>query len=185
MSADTPAQVRLEVPRASFLEELKRLNQVLGRKRRMDALLRHDAGNLVIRIGGAEAALPAHGHWPGEARISSDWLRSFTKVPPPHDPVVFQVTGGRMRIGGSTVTCHWQAPGAASVEVTLDMDLATINKLRLEHSEEALVQSGLRPAVLATQAEIDRRIKAAARQLAPLGVSESDVRVLVVGKLGR
>lgn len=181
-AADDPVLARLEVPRVVLLEELMRMGKVLGRSRSGEALLMYDVGRLQIRIGGAECAIPASGHWPGEARVSALWLRAFVKVPPAQDPVVFQVQGGRMRISTSTIPCRWQVPGAATIEAPLGNDLLALLRLSLEHSDAELEKSGLGRSVADARAELDRRIKAAARQLAPLGVSESDVRVLVTGK---
>jgi len=174
---------RLEVARADFVEELTRLGKVLGRRDSADALLRYEDGRLRISIGGAEVGVAAQGHWQGEARVSAKWIRTLAKVPPAMDPLVVQVQNGRMRIGGSSNVCAWQVPGAAVVEVPLAMGLRERLQLVAQYSDADLAKSGLSPMVADARVELDKRIASAARQLAPLGVTAADLRVLVIGKL--
>lgn len=183
MSVQAAASTRLEVAKADLVEELKRLAKVLGRRRGAEALLRYEGGKLRICIAGAEVGMAAHGQWQGEARVSADWLRAFGKVPPAMDPVVVQVEGGRMRVGGSSIPCRWQVPGAAVIEVPLGMGLRERLQLAARYPESELTKSGLSSLVSEAQAELEKRIAAAAKQLAPLGITASDVRLLVVGKL--
>ena len=181
--AVTPT-ARLEIARAVFVEEVTRMSKVLGRSRSGDALLMFRDGALQIRMPGAETTMPAQGRWPGEARVAASWVRALGKVPPTQDPIVIQVYGGRLHIAGSSNTCRWQAAGKGTVEVTLGMSLLDLVKLDLAHSDEVLEASGLTPAIVEARQKIDKRIKAAARQLSTLGISETDLRLLITGKLG-
>lgn len=56
---------QLEVSRAAFVEELRCAVKVLGRRDAGEALI-HAAECLVIRVAGAEFALPARGNWSGK-----------------------------------------------------------------------------------------------------------------------
>lgn len=184
-SPGTASTTRLAVAKDDFIQELKRLAKVLGRRRNAaDALLRYEEGQLRISIGGAEVGMTAQGQWQGEARVSAAWLRAFAKVPPPQDPVVIQVEGSRMRIGGSSIACQWQVPGAATVEIPLNLDLRERIRLAFSHPHAELEKSGLAPMVVEARAELEKRIAAAAQQLAPCGVTETDIRLLVEGKMG-
>lgn len=180
-SSDSPA--RLEVNRVAFLAELARVAKVLGRRKAGDAVLSFREGVLKLRIGGAECAIPAAGRWQGEACVSYAWLKAIGKVPPPGDPLVILVSGGRMRIGSSSMTCSWQAPNATAIDVTLNMGLVERLRLGITHSEEDLKRSGLVPMVADARNELDKVIAKAQMHLAPFGVTTADLRLLVIGKL--
>lgn len=180
--AGVTSMARLEVERAVLVEELKRMAKVLGRGPGGEAVLMYRDEKFLMRIGGAEFAIPAKGRWPGEARVASSWIRALTKFPPVQDPVIIQVRGGRLQLAGSSFPCRWQAPGAARIEVPLGMGLLELVRLGFAHPVEELEKSGIASAVAEARAELDKRIKAAARQLAPLGVTATDLRLLVTGK---
>src|SRR5690606_3494285 len=102
---------RLQVPRGVFVEELRRMFKILGRRKAGEALLVQDVDRLLIRIGGAECALPAEGIWSGEARAASGLLRTIARVPPNQDPLVIAVRDGRLWIANSSTPCRWQPVG--------------------------------------------------------------------------
>jgi hypothetical protein len=168
---------------AEFVTELKRAVKVLGRRNAGDALFSYADDHLRIRLGGAEWQLPAKGHWRGEARVGSSLLRPFAKVPPAQDPLVIQVYQGRLRIAGSSAPCHWQREGEAMVEVALGMELIDLLRLAHAHPQRALEKSGVASSIDSARRELDKRIDAASRHLAPFGVTPADVRLLVIGKL--
>ena len=179
------ASNRLEVSRSAFVEELQRMAKVMGRRKNLgDALLMHDVGRLLIRVAGAEFAIPANGQWLGEWRVSATLLRALAKVPPAEDPVVVQVHGGRLRIAGTSMACHWQPPETASIEVPLNLDLRGRLKLAFQYSDAELQQSGIAPLIADAREEMERSIATAAKALAPLGVSPVDLRTLVITRLG-
>jgi hypothetical protein len=173
---------RLEVERSVLVEELKRMTKVLGRGRSGEALLMFQNEKLVMRLGGVEFAIPAHGRWPGEARVASSWIRALAKIPPVQDPIVIQVSGGRLHMAGSSNVCTWQAQGACSIEMPLGLELLDLIRLGLSHPDEVLEKSGVARAVAEARADLEKRIMAAARQLAPMGVTATDIRLLVTGK---
>lgn len=179
--SDSPA--RLEVNRAVFLAELARVAKVLGRRKAGDAVLSFRDGALKLRIGGAECVIPSEGRWQGEACVSYAWLKAIGKVPPPGDPIVILVSAGRMRIGGSSIVCTWQAPSTSTIDVTLNMGLVERLRLGMIHSEEELKRSGLASMVADARSELDKVISKAQMPLAPFGVTETDLRLLVIGKL--
>lgn len=90
---------------------------------------------------------------------------------------------GRLRVGSSSTPCTWQAPGAATIEVPLGLDLGGRLRLAYAHSAEELEKSGVAPLVADARAEMERCIELAARDLAPLGGSPSDVRLMVIARL--
>lgn len=174
---------RLEVPRGVFVEELRRMFKILGRRKAGEALLVQDVDRLLIRIGGAECALPAEGRWSGEARAASGLLRTIARVPPDQDPLVIAVRDGRLWIANSSTPCRWQPVGTATIEVPLNLNLREKLRLAYAHPPEALEQSGLASLVDDARAEVDKRIQAAAGHLAPLGVTATDLRLLVLARL--
>lgn len=175
---------RLVVDRKVLVDELRRLGRVLKRADAGEALFIHDVDRLVIQVGGAECMLPATGTWTGEVRVSASLLRMVARVPPAQDPVTIEVRDGRMRIAGSSAPCRWQPPGQALIEIPIGLDLRGRLRLAFAHPPAQLEASGLAPLVAGARAEMERRVQAAAVQLAPLGVSPVDVRMLVITRLG-
>lgn len=179
----TPAPTRLEVSGREFVQEIKRMSRVLGRRKAGDALLRHHAGELHVRIGGAECSLPAQGHWVGEACVAGAWLIAIAKVPPAEASFVFQVQAGRLRLGKMSTPCRFLAPGAARLGIPLDPDLPSLIALGHRHDDAELEKAGLLSLVVDARHDLDRRITRAAKALSPLGVTASDLHLLVAGKL--
>lgn len=173
----------LAVPRAPFVLELRRLIQVIGRRRAPEAILSFDVNRLLVHVGGAEFSVPASGHWSGEARVAVPGLRALARVPPRFDPVEIRFARGQLRIENFSMACRWQLPGTAILEVPVDRSLATTLRLMQQHGPDDLEQSGLARLVAEAVREKQRRIAAAARQLAPLGVSPADVAALVATRL--
>lgn len=173
----------LEVPRQVFVIELQRMFRVVRRRNAGQALLLYDVDTLLVRVPGTECAIPAIGTWRGEAQISSTWLRAIATLPPEGDPLVVAYHNGRLKIGSSSTSCRWAPVGSAVIEVPLDLTL--LDKLRLTqaHTPETLDNSGLAKLVADARSEAGRRIAAAARELAPLGISEMDLRVLMISRL--
>lgn len=185
MSQTKPSSNRLEVERIALIDELQRMAKVIGRRRNVgEAMLMHDVNRLVIRVAGVEFAIPAVGEWDGEARVAASFLRALAKVPPSQDPVVVHVQAGRLRIASSSMACQWQPPNTATIEVPLNQDLRARLRLAFEHSEADLRRSGIAPLIADAREEMERRIDAAARQLAPLGVSPADLRTLAIARMG-
>lgn len=171
------------VPRDLFVAELKRMVAVIGRRRMPEAVLTLDVDRLIVHVGGAEFAVPATGHWSGEARIAVPGLRALAAVPPKQDPIGIRVAAGKLWFGNYGLSCRWQAPGLAVVEVPINRDFVSILRLAERHPPDVLEQSGLARLVADAERKKQRRIAAAARHLAPLGVSLADVAALVATRL--
>ena len=130
---NSQASNRLEVSRSVFVEELQRMAKVMGRRKNLgDALLMHDVGRLLIRVAGAEFAIPANGRWLGEWRVSATMLRALAKVPPSEDPVVVQVHGGRLKLAFQYSEAELQqsgiAPLIADAREEMERSIATAAK---------------------------------------------------------
>lgn len=173
----------LAVPRDPFIAELRRMMAVVGRRRVPEAVLTFDVDQLIVHVGGAEFSVPASGHWSGEARIAVPGLRALAAVPPKQDPVEVRYADGLLRFGNYALTCRWQAPGLAIVEVPINRDLVSILRLAYRHPPYVLEQSGLARLVAEAEKKKQRRITAAARHLAPLGVSFADLATIVATRL--
>lgn len=142
MMGDVTTMARVEIERALFVEEIKRLARG-GRRNAGEAIVSYGEEGLIIAAGGGETRLPATGRWPGEARVLFSWLVAMAKMPPAMDPLVLEVRQGRLRMGGSSVRCQWQRKDAAEVQLPVNAGWIDLLRAGLEHDEATLEKSGL------------------------------------------
>lgn len=182
-SADVAVMACVRVANAAWVEELRRAVKLTRRDRNGQAILTLVDGKLRTRLGGIEFEVSCDGRWPGEAKVSVEWLRTLARVPPVADPLEISVSLGRMRIASSTVPCEWQRAGNASIVVPIGAQLLEILQLPLRHSPAALEASGLSGAVKKAERELAFRLNRALTELAPLGVSKNELAELVCGHI--
>jgi hypothetical protein len=171
---------RLEVARAGFIEELKRLKRVVTRKQPGQVVLSYADGYLTLAVGGGEIQLPATGRWPGEARASGAWMSALARVPPVADPVIFQVKGGRLHVATLSMECQWQRKESASLELPLNATWIDTLRLALQNDETTLERSGLAGRVANARQAASACIDNAMKHLAALGVERSELEALVI-----
>lgn len=185
VGADVAVMARVRVVNANWIGELRRAVKLTRRDRSGQAIISFADGQLRTSFGGIEFEIPAEGRWPGEARISADWLRTLAKVPPGNDPLEFSVSRDRMQIAGSSVPCTWQRAGNAKIVLPMGAQLLEILQLPLQHTAAELEASGLAAAVAKAESELLLRMRRALCELAPLGVSREDLDSLVRSHISR
>jgi hypothetical protein len=169
----------LDLPLAPFVAGVREAFRAVRAAQSSESVVRFSGGELRVSCGGREFSTPASGRWPGEARVSASLWVALAKVPPTQDPLSISVRAGRLHVGPSSAPCRWQKDGLARVEVPLGASLLDILRLGAQHDPDTLRQSGVDRVVTQARADADRRLKDAARTLAPLGISLPQLAVLL------
>ena len=86
---------RLEIARTDFLEAVRIVAHVMGRRVSGASLLFKD-GLLYIEAGHAVAKAPAYAFWPFTVIVPASWVRRLGKSIPAGDPVKLRVKEGRL-----------------------------------------------------------------------------------------
>lgn len=172
----------LQIPRKDFVRESKAFSR-RGLRLGSHAHFSLENGKLEIECGSVKISLPAQGEWQGIARTSWTVIRSVMGAPPLNDPIPISYAENTLMIGSMSMQCRWSARDQPSVE-NIDnptlLDLIALD--RLLSLDEAKLR-GVEQQVRQARLQYRRRLAKAAEQLEPLGVTESELRVLVESKI--
>ena len=101
----------LHVPLAEFKSATKPFSA--KRRKLGQVLLAYEGGFLSIESGELTVVMRAWGDWGGRAQFAPEILRALATVPPSQNPVTISYADGHLLLGGMTISCKWQAAGAA------------------------------------------------------------------------
>ena len=174
----TDQSMKVSVLKPSFMQGIKVLSKLAKPNPEAEVVFYRDSTELVISAVGGSHRMPIEGNWEGQVRVSSDFLRLLTKVPPTASPVIIAVEGDKLRIGTSKFPCVTQLDVAPPIEIPHDPPLHLVLALQLRHSKEEIEQSGLLPTLKSAQSERDKLLEQAVDTLKPLGVEPEDLRLL-------
>ncbi len=173
----------VSIARSDFLAALKRLRLVRSPKDVPEALISMEGEDLCFSVIGVATYAPAKGTWTGEVRISGALLLAMANTPPPGDPMHIFVREGRCYFGSMSTNCVEQDGWRSEIELPLDPGLDEILRIAFRHSAEEIEKAGLRLKVEDARARASKLVSKAAVILAPLGITGTDLRDLVVSKL--
>ena len=180
-SLATGGHRRVSVARTELVEPLGRMAKLIPPTESAEALVTVDAGMLSISVSGVAASLPAFGTWRGEVRVSGRFVRMIGLDPPPGDPLVVEVRGGRLWVGTTlSAPCVEQEAWKSEVPISVDATVADILRLRFLHSRERLERAGLTKRVAEAEAVAREAIREAAEHLQAIGMSPAELQRLVV-----
>lgn len=172
----------LHVPLAEFKSATKPFSA--KRRKLGQVLLAYEGGFLSIESGELTVVMRAWGDWGGRAQFAPEILRALATVPPSQNPVTISYADGHLLLGGMTVSCKWQASGAAPDGSPLGASLMELLVLdRAMPRVEATGSSHVATKVRQAKQTAARRIRTAAKHLNELGVSEDEIRILVEAKI--
>ncbi len=180
-SGTTPL-AQLAIDRKELANALRILTRGLKVAKTGEAIIRFVDGDLVIQVGGARVSARASGRWPGEARLLGSFFVAVAKLLPASDPIPIRVEAEQLHIAGTSIKCIWQRSGAAKIELPIDATLAMVRQIAKDHTRETIEASGIAKTVDAAFEEENNLIARATAILAHWGVSEEEVRRLVIGR---
>jgi hypothetical protein len=171
----------LSVANGEFKDAIK----PFGKKRLNldDTLVAFEGGFLIIESGGITAVMHATGEWHGRATFSKNALIALATVPPSQDPIVVEYDNSKIKFGNLSIPCNWELASQKFIEKLANPDLIDLLAMERTLPRAQLGRSGLGPHVKAAREKMERRIGAALKQLADLGVSEDEIRDLVEEKI--
>lgn len=178
MMGDVATMARVEIERAIFVEEIKRLARC-SRRKAGEAIVSYGDESLVIAAGGGEICLPAIGRWPGEARASFSWLVAMARMPPAMDPLVLEVRDGRLRMGNNSVLCKWQRSKSAVLELPVNAGWLDLLRAGIQHDDDDLAKSGLLKQVREARQHAEERLRRAYPLFSDFGVTIEDLERVV------
>ena len=178
---------KLLVPREQFRSALRALKrQHTGTKPR-EAVVSSRNGLLRIELESASCDLEVEGGWIGRALVPARALLGLASRLPKDDPIEIWIHEGILHVGSLWMKL---APDALPPPLTdmeqAGLDIATIRKFHEVLQAERPMKWYQRRIPIGThdaESRVMRLTEAAAAILAPLGVSEHDVRVLVTRRI--
>lgn len=171
------AENRLTIAPAEFKSALKpfaRKGVKLGQ-----VIVAFEGGFLSIESGDVVSVMRASGTWQGRASFKPSVLQALAKVPPVINPIPLAYADGHLLLAGMTIPCEWQSTAKALVSDLLNPSLPELLALARTMPRAEIRGTELGKLVTSAISAAERRIKAAAKQLQALGVSEAEVRQLV------
>ena len=130
---------------------------------------------LIIRLGGSEIQLEGKGKFNGQARLSSEALKSLTLALPEEDPLLISHHQDRLGIGNLRLKCIWETKAPTIISVTINADEMDYVKLAEKYSYDEIAKSGLGPKVEAATNTLNDRVLKAFDLLEQYGIEHKDL----------
>ena len=164
---------------AQLREGLKRFRAMQTARKSERAHFAFDGAFLTVDALGCAFGVRATGSWPGTARCSTSTIAALAAVPPEGVEVALSYEQRRLRIGTLTVASEWTPVSGALLALPAAPDWVEALSLKYRVHRSKLLHSGCLKEVDAAEAKLDATIAKATKPLAPLGITEADVRKLV------
>jgi hypothetical protein len=167
---------QLLISRAALVEMLGPMGKFLRKDIRQEAILDPAPGGLEVSLGGIAIVVAGEGSWTQRVRVPGRYFVGIARRPPSGDPIEIAVVGERCKIGSVSLPCEMSPAEGANVELTMDPFAGEVLALRQQHTSGVIEKSGLLPELKAAEERRDRLLVRALEVLAPLGVTEGDLR---------
>lgn len=169
----------LEIDRSELIEGMAALARHTKPAKAGEAIVRFEAGQITIAVGGGETSASASGRWPGEARVAGSFVLALARHAPADDPLPIWVEADALHIASLSVPCAWQHIGAAQLEIPIGATLAEILRTGIDQTDESLEHSGIRKRVEEAREKRRDLVERAVAILKALDVRADDVERLV------
>lgn len=125
----------------------------------------------------------ATGTWPGIARFSAAAIAALATVPPGRVPFVVRITENQLRLGPVNVGCEWQPASQTLMELPAVPDWIEALSLKYRASRAQILSGKLTKEIAQAEHKLEILIRKVGKSLAPLNVTERDIRTLIENKL--
>ena len=176
-----PAEVAVSL--ADFLRAVRMMRSSASPGRVARAHLRPAPNGLRIEFGGASTALAAEGIWRIDATVSRRHLLRLGDDPPGQDPLGLRVSGRRLFIGEAGLPCRWRLAASSLLELPERASIAELAGIAEGLDLDSVADPDLRRSLAEARESVRQAIRTAADALAPFGIGEFDLRMLVRRKL--
>jgi hypothetical protein len=188
-------QYELRVDRFDLLEGLKRIaprnstearryQKLFDNKRgKPKADLAFDGKFLSIEALDNVIVAKAEGVWAGFATVNASLVVALASAPPAGEPVVLACDGEHLRFGPLTVGCTWQSVAHTLLDLPATPDWIEALSFKYRTTRARIIKGGFQSQIQEAEHNLDKLIRRVAKSLAPLGVSDQDIRTLVESRL--
>jgi len=177
------AEASIEVDRDQLAEAFRLLKRHARPKRTTVTVLSREGEDLVVQSGGVETRARMLGRWEGEARVRGVMLFDAVKGFALERDAKIRVENGRLVFETFSMPCDWERNTAPRVLIPIGASLLDILRLAERFTDEELERNGVLDTVRDARRKRTRLIRAGARELQLLQVSEDDLVALVDQKL--
>lgn len=132
-------------------------------------------GDLYISLPGMEVGFPVSGTWPASVRVPAYFIIWHAQKVPRGDQIEIGVQNGRFSINGARVKCEAQVPDSIPIELPMEPSLKQLSGVHLNYDAASIDSAGLTRIVDDAWQKTLKRVKKAAKNLEPLGVTESNL----------
>ena len=147
------------------------------------AVLAFDGRYLSIEALDKVLVAGADGIWPGIAYVTAGVVVAFASAPPAGDSVMLSCDGERVRLGSLTVGCKWQPVSHTLMRIDAVPDWIEALSLKYRAHRSEMVSGKHRAAISEAETKLTKLIGQVAKKLAPVGITEDDLRRLVEQRL--
>ncbi len=128
-------------------------------------------------------AARATGTWPGIARFSASTLVALARCPPTIPPFAVRITGNTLTLGPMNVTCEWQPVSHVLTHALAAPDWIQALGLKFTATRAQILAEKVNKQIDAAEHKLDILVRKVGKSLAPLGVTERDIRDLIGSRL--
>lgn len=147
------------------------------------AILAFDGQYLSIESLDKVLVAGADGTWPGIAYITAGVIVAFASAPPAGDSVLLSCNGERVRFGSLTVGCKWQPVSQTLMRVEAVPDWVEAISLKYRAHRSTMISGKHKAVISEAETKLTKLIGQVAKKLAPVGITEDDLRSLVEQRL--
>lgn len=176
-------EYQLSVDRYDLLDGLKKFKSPRRIRSLERALLGFDGKYFSIEALDQVIVAKAEGLWPGIASVSATLIVALAKVPPAGDPIMVMCTGSRLQLGSLAMDCTWQPVSHTLLRLPATADWAEAISLKYCATRAEILAGKLEGKIRNAERKLDSLIVKAAKSLAPVGVTEQDIRSIVERRL--
>ena len=169
----------LLVDGSHFREGLKRFRAMHGPRPSDKVHFAFDGSYLSVDALDSAFAARATGAWPGVASCGLSLVAALAKVPPHGEDISLRYEDGHLRIETLTVAAEWQPVSGSLLAAPVVLDWVETLSLKYRMHRSRLLNLGRMSEVESAEKKLTAVIARATKVLAPLGVRERDVRMLV------
>jgi hypothetical protein len=143
------------------------------------AILGFDGRCLTIEVRNAMVHAQAVGVWPGNAVVSATTIAALTAAPMAGDRVTVSCDLESVKFGPLKVGCVWQPISEKVMDLDPVADWLCGIAIKYTMSRGQIVSEGLTQDVAVAEQKLAAIVKRAAKTLAPIGISASELEWLI------
>ena len=170
---------RLEVDAKEFKALMKRVSISKRNSAHELATIAFRKGFGELEVGATTLMFHADGDWKGQATFTAAMLVAVREYPPSGDPIVIEYADEKITIGNFKMGATWHTAVAKRIVIPDEADWPDVLLATLQMSKAQALLPTESARRRAAYQELNKRIARAASELAPLGITQSDLRALI------